>query len=63
MKLFREDQTKIQFEDKTFEIVLLVRSGVINLKLFVRSTVPALGIFMCFYTLHVWCGSAKQNFS
>ena len=63
MKIFCEDkfQTKIQFEDTTFKVVLLVRSGVINLKLLVRSMVPALGFFVCFYMLHVWYGSANRT--
>ena len=63
MKIFCEDkfQTKIQFEDTTFKIVLVVRSGVINLILFLRSTVPALGFFMCFFTLQVRCGSANRT--
>ena len=55
---------KVQFEDTTYKIVLLVRLGVINLKLFVRAMVPvpALGFFMRFYMFgSVRCGSANRT--
>ena len=52
-------QTKIQFESTTFKIVLLVRSGVNNLKLLVRYKVPALGFFI--HILYVLFGVVQQT--